>query len=444
MTKKKQLFNTWAPNEGNLWTKFAKPALFVHTENVSVGRIVEAEIPFNIQQLNDGKTAIIVDLPSVAGVEAGLGLAKFGFRPVPLYNGIHQPPNGIFVNAVNNTDIINALVDGADILKDINFSATAPPAFLLDTNRDVELSDIDKKRYEDRYIYDNRWNIDLYDMPTAAYMKEQGISRVVVWTENALQRDLRAITNSYLDAGIEVSTYINGQIVKILPISSFDGNERKNIRVSSETKESVRKFENARFGLLLVVILAAINLIGMFLVIGEPFLWTAPSIMWLTYLWVPEIVGDIIAIALSIAYFVLYLSSHKKYKLIVAVAVFFGVDVAVLFVYALWYGLVAYTGYSFMYGVIVFVTPIVLLSMLVSGAKVYKRVEKIDEDEYVATLDRIDGVPANNRGRIHPRRRAFRSFRGRHYRGYSGYGGTGRGGYGGSGGYGGYGGGFGG
>ena len=430
----KEVFQTWAPQEGFVWTKFAKPALFAHMEKQKRGRqVYSANIPMDIRELDTRSTALIVDLPGSFGVEVGLGLANNGFRPIPLYNGIHEAQNGDLSPAVDNTAIINALHTGADKLRYAALQAQAPPAFLLDSNRDTNPA-------FSGALYDNRWNVDIDDMPDPLYLEEQGISRVVVWTEHGIQDDLRTIIRSYQDFGIDLVTYIDGNLEHRV-FTSVRTNEPKMLAepkmpaFPKETTEAVRHFENGRFALLVVVILASINLIGMFLVNEEPFLWTAPTIMWLTYLWVSEIIGDVIAIALTLIYWLLYWQSHKKRGLLQAAALLFGIEVIVLFVYAISYGLAAYTEDSFYYGLIVFVTPVVLLVLLVRGAAAYKTVRKISEIDYEATLDDIDGLGQDNRTSTHlaPRRRVLRSYRGANYRGYGGYGGTGRGGYGGGG-----------
>ena len=434
----KQLFSIWAPNEGQAWTKFTKPALFVHTENVQATRINATYVPLDVRDYVNKNTAIIVNLPGASGVEVGLGLARAGSRPVPLYNGIHEPQNGGLASVVDNTKIIEALVSGAEVLDSTSISETAPPAFLLDSNRNIDLN-------ENHAMYDNRYSIGSDDMPTADYMKSQGISQIFVWC-NTLQGDLKSILIDYHNAGIAVMTYIDGSV--IFENENTLGLSTATPAIPKAVSDAVRNFENARFGLLLITLLAGFNLIGMFLVLGQPFLWTAPTIMWLTYLWVPEIVGDIIALLLVGAYIALYFASYKKHKLIIAATVLFAVEVAVLFVYALSYGLVDYVGGSFWYGVVVFAGPVFLLYLLSKGAPACKKVGEIGDNEYLDALDYIDGISdgghrGNNLFRVPRRRRIFRPYRSANYRGYSGYGGTGRGGYGGSGyggGYGGFGG----
>lgn len=440
MSIRKKAFNAWAPREGQVWTKFAKPAMFVHVTSPKFRPTLnEIEIPHAFQRLDDGKTAIIADLPSIEGVAAGIGLARLGFRPVPLYNGIHEVNNGGLPNAVDNRDIIAALSDGIAILENTHLRQTAPPVFLLDSNRDFP-------SLASKNAFDNRWNIDFDDFPSADYMREQGITKIAVWANGEIHNDLRAILGGYQDDGIEIAVYADGQL-QPAQIDTPANKMPQARRVSSDKKDAVRTFEGARFAFLLVGIMAAVNLFWMFFVRYQPLLWTAPTIMWLTYLWVPEIAGDIIAVVLTVAYFTFYITSAKKQSLLLIACGLFTIDVVVLFIYAAWYGIAAYTGYSFFYGLIAFVPPVIMLVIIIRGALVSKRVEKFSYHAYSSALDFIDFNPKISQDEVllgQPRR-VFRPLRTRRFRGFGGYGGTGSGGYGGSGGgYGGYGGGFGG
>jgi len=177
--------------------------------------------------------------------------------------------------------------------------------------------------------------------------------------------------------------------------------------------------------------------------------------MWMTYLWVPEAVGDSIAVLMAVAYLMLYIMSQKRRKLMIAALIFFGIDVAVFYIYALSYGLWAFTGYSSIYGLIVFGLPIYFISTLINGVKAQIDLKGTSESDYFKSLDNLDNEYDNygndhHNGGFHGHGHIGRGVRRRHfrgYRGYGGYGGSGRGGYGGSGyrgGGGGYGGGFGG
>jgi len=433
----KLLYKAWAPIEGETWTRFAKPALFANIHKIGGWNVPDADIPHDIRSLTDGKTAIIVDMPGAKGVEIGIGLARIGFRPVPLYNGIHETSNGVMPNIVDNFPIIDALSASVATLRFINgnISPKAPPAFLLDSNRDPQLLNTTTM------MYDNRWNVELDDMPSFTYMKEQGINRLVIWTEGKIQDDLIPIVNSYRSAGIIVAStnaktrYDNNSFSETIKATP----ETSTPEIDPEIKEAVRIFENARFGLLLAILFAGLNLFGMFFINEEPILWTTPSIMWITYLWVSEIVGDLIAIAMSIFYLVIYILLHRRPHLMAVAFAVFGFDFLVYFVYVLYYGVAAFTGYSLFYGIIVFVPPVISMILLIRGANVYQKVSELSEADYLLCLNHIDDLHSDHIEDLRPCRRIFRPYRSANYRGYSGYGGTGRGGYGGYGG-GGYGG----
>ena len=436
----KSLFKTWAPNEGQRFTEFAKPALFVHVDAFTYfhdGRRLEVpSIPMDLVQLHNNQTAIIVDFPSALGVENGIGLAKIGFRPVPLYNGIHETKIGGLTEVVENLPIIDALVAGSRILKDLEISADAPPAFLLDYNRDKEVTSIEG-------MYDNRWSVGLDDMPDAIYMREAGIKRLVIWTEGDVCQDLAPIIDSYRDLGIEVINFGYGKmpdqvsdhsaIVASSPTENQHQDDFEPISENEEKKSSstvsemmqgrIRDFENARFNLLLITILAFVNLFFMFIVNDEPILWTAPSLMWLTYLWVNYTLANIIALMIPIIYLILYLLAQKKRHLIIAALIFFSVDLVVFYLYALDYGLLAFAGGSFAYALLVFILPLAFLLYLVKGARAWKLLQGTTYPEYLKFLDDLDDQLQGGGTRVATRRH----FRG--YRGYRGYGGSGNGGY---------------
>ena len=440
----KELYRIWAPSEADKWTRFAKPAMFVHTNSFAfLNKIEAANIPPNITQLNNKETAFIVDLPAETSVVIGLGLAKNDFRLVPLYNGIHETKIGALDPVINNQPIVDALISGADVLKNLRISTDAPPVFLLDSRRDLEITSSDN-------LYDNRWSIDFEDMPAASYMKSAGINRVVIWGKKDVKEDLVPIINSYQDVGIEILTFIDGKMIesekelqaslshKKTQLSQSFASDETSAKVTSQTKELVRKFENARFGLMLITILAFINLFFMFFVMDAPLLYTAPSLMWMTYLFLSYGMANFLAIVIPVIFLILYLKSQKNRYLMVAALIFFGIDLLVFYIYAIFiYGIGAFTEGYFYYGVLVFIPPVWLISFLISGVRAEKELKGVNEISYLKHLDQLDKMPPcnNPRGRVRVRSSRFRGYRDcrGNYRGYSGYGGTGSGGYSGSG-----------
>ena len=421
----KELYQIWAPIEADKWTRFAKPALFIHVDDFSFlnSNVHVSDIPFQIKQLDHNKTMIIVDLPGEASVQSGLGLAKIGYRPVPLYNGIHETKIGGLSPVVDNQPIVDALVSGADILKGLEIENDAPPAFLLDYDRAQEVVSTDG-------LYDNRWSVDFEDLPEASHLKANNINRVVIWTEKEMRQDLTPIIESYRDASIQILTYIDGEFRTQGSAVSVTSN-----LLSNRAQEQVRKFENARFSLLLITIVAFVNLFFMFIII-QPILYTAPSIMWMTYVWVSEGMGDVLAIALSVMYLLFYLLSQKNRNLMIAAFIIFGIDIIAFYSYAfIYYGVVAFTEGYLYYGLLAFLPPLFFITSLFKGARSWKDLKGVSETQYLTYLDQLDGPTRSDLGNHRIRRRRYRGYRdsGGNYRGYRGYGGSGSGGYSGSG-----------
>jgi len=417
----KDLFKVWAPQSfDNRWARFAKPALFVglsdYRDSVSVAKSSSFAVPDGITRYVEDGAAFIVDLPGASSVESGLALAQLGVRPVPLYNGVHEKNIGGLREVVDNSPIINALADGALALKDLPLEGNARPAFLLDYNRNQQVTT------DTLDMYDNRWSIELDDMPDTSYLHMEGIRQIVVWSNSKVHDDLLPILDSYRDAGINVAFYTS---------------QTQTSGISPKAYDDIRIFENARVALMLIAGMALLNLFFQFFVREEPLLWTAPIIQWLTYLWIPEIVGDVIAVFMTSVYVVLYFMSSRRRNLITAAFGLFGLEVAVFAIYVVYYGVASYTGYSFWYGVVVFGFPALCFYLLVKGVAAWKHIKHMDDNEYYTSLDEFDDTHFGNDAII-TRRRHFRGFRG-----YGGYGGSGRGGYRG-GGYRGYGGGYGG
>ena len=238
------------------------------------------------------------------------------------------------------------------------------------------------------------------------------------------------IIDSYSDAGIAVVVF-DGD--KVAARSNSDAKR-------ADKHDSVRKFENARVGMLFIVLMAVVNLFFMFFVWFQPLLWTTPTIMWLTYLWVPELIGDIIALLFVAGYIVLYFMSQKRRKLMTLTLAIVLFETIVLWVYAGIYGISSFTGYSFWYGALVFSLPVIFIVFLAMGAKQVKNLKDVDFHQYRDALEKIDeeAQPDDDNDSMFGGIGVGR----RHFRGFRGYGGSGLGGYRGSGG--GYGGGFGG
>lgn len=185
-----ETYKIWAPDDA-LWTQWAKPVIFMNKMSYRYGK---PQIP-NISWIEglDRNTMIIVDLPGAGSVLESLGLAQMGYRPVPLFNGVNAKYTRVVVQV---QDIVSALYTGADELLTCSIRTDAPPVFMLDYDRMIESR-------KQPGMFDNRWCVFAQDMPSAAFLQEHGIQRIIVRTI-AIQDDLAHILYRYQEAGIAV------------------------------------------------------------------------------------------------------------------------------------------------------------------------------------------------------------------------------------------------
>jgi hypothetical protein len=204
-----EVYKIWAPEDA-LWSQWAKPVLFMQSADRS---FKELEIPeINWIHSLESQTMIVVDLPGESGVKESLALARLGYRPVPLYNGVNGRS---FSVAVKVGEIATALFEGADILATYSIRPDAPPVFMLDSNRMNGAGKLPG-------TYDNRWCVFPQDMPSAAFLKNAGIRKVIVRSDS-IQNDLSHILLRYQQEGIEIYQCIGGNIgiVSVVKPSKF-------------------------------------------------------------------------------------------------------------------------------------------------------------------------------------------------------------------------------
>lgn len=199
-----ETYKIWAP-DNSLWTQWAKPVLFINQPYIRNDKFEIADIQWI--RSADNHTLIIVDLPGQSGVIESLGLARLGYRPVPLYNGVSAQYSSMIVKV---NDIVTALYKGAEELIKCNIRLDAPPVFILDSNRM-------RGNGKSPGTYDNRWCVFPQDMPSASFLIKQGINRVIVRAET-IQNDLSHILHRYQDEGIEI--YLcTGEEPKKVPVA---------------------------------------------------------------------------------------------------------------------------------------------------------------------------------------------------------------------------------
>ena len=191
----------WAPDDA-VWSQWAKPVMFMLPAEISFRKPEIPEIGW-IKSL-ERDTMIIADLPGQSGVMESLALARLGYRPVPLYNGVNGRTSKMIVKV---GEIQTALFSCADILAAYSISSDAPPVFMLDSNRM-------NGRGKQPGTYDNRWCVFPQDMPSASFLLNAGIRRVIVRSDR-IQNDLAHILLRYQKDGIEINLCSGEDIRKI-------------------------------------------------------------------------------------------------------------------------------------------------------------------------------------------------------------------------------------
>jgi hypothetical protein len=173
---KYQIFEAWAP-PANPWSAWAKPAPFAHLPPELAIRPVLTPREATLFPRAVERTALIVDARGATSVEYGLALAGIGYQPVPLFNACPMPPVSGFEiarSAIDARSIVNALIVGADSLRQTRVAANAPPAFLIDALRLSPEAAIDDD------TFDNRSVIFASDLPSARFLRGQGITSALL------------------------------------------------------------------------------------------------------------------------------------------------------------------------------------------------------------------------------------------------------------------------
>lgn len=199
---KEEIFAAWAP-EASLWSRWAKPVLFAHLSPAALPGPVPETLP-DLGWLADPSelTAVILDLPGAEGVSTAVALAERGYRPVPLYNAVPRPAEGLMsgssVAAVDLWPVMIALVRGAEQLARLEISPAAPPVFLLDAKRHGLGREMQPGEFDNRSICFTT------DFPSANFLLAQGIRRAVLVQESGLEprSDLAHILRRWQDGGI--------------------------------------------------------------------------------------------------------------------------------------------------------------------------------------------------------------------------------------------------
>jgi hypothetical protein len=228
---KEEIFQAWAPDT-SLWWTWAKPVLFAH-----LGAVVDSsEIPAASEDVNwcpptENKVVLVADLPGADGVWLGIVLAERGYRPVPLYNALPLPGGQPILDpltrhavaAVNVLPIISALRQAAGGLAGCQIPSDAPPAFLLDANRQGDGRSLLPGEF------DNRSVCFTTDFPSANFLLAHGFQRALLVQKTGLQPqpDLAHVLRRWQEGGIvleSLATNASGQPERLeIPRPSWYG-----------------------------------------------------------------------------------------------------------------------------------------------------------------------------------------------------------------------------
>jgi len=186
-----ETYEIWAPADSR-WSVWAKPILFAHAPT-QVSPMVSLEAPDVSAYSYARETAVIVDLPGAASALVGMALAELGYQPVPLYNSARAP--GAIINMGAIADV---LVAGAERVRRAPKRTDAMPAFLMNADR---LDHPNAALMPGRY--DNRWVLAPQDMPSATFLTEAGVKKVLL-VAAGVANDVAHVLYRYQEAGLEL------------------------------------------------------------------------------------------------------------------------------------------------------------------------------------------------------------------------------------------------
>jgi hypothetical protein len=162
--------------------------------------------------------AIVVDLPGADAIHYGLALIAHGWRPVPVLDGSPGPfglpafttdssslTGGVrkSVSTVDMSGLLLALCQGVSRLRLAPLERDAPPAFLLDANRMMGVPS------ESGEVFDNRWMVFPQDFPSARFLQEHGIRKVILVHDRFVpqpQEDLAHVLLRWQEEGIAIES----------------------------------------------------------------------------------------------------------------------------------------------------------------------------------------------------------------------------------------------
>lgn len=199
MRTREEVYGQWA-GEGAVWSPWVKPVLFSEMAESVLGlEPASMEAPQDVEWPWLPRTgtgfALVLDLPGVRAVPLSVALARRGYRPVPLFNGVPRLGDSV----VPSEPIARLLVSLGEDVERAGLPLDAAPAFVLDAGR------MAGGRVPRPGEFDNRWMVFAQDLPSASFLLEHGIHRVLLVQEgSAIAEDVTHVLRAYRKGGIDL------------------------------------------------------------------------------------------------------------------------------------------------------------------------------------------------------------------------------------------------
>ncbi len=191
----REVYKIWAPADKK-WVDWVRPVPFVELKTQTKAyEVSDLTIPVlcGIEEY-EKNAAILVDLPDVESVKAGLALAKIGYRPIPIYNGTIEQRGARATT--DNQSVGIGLQWGAKALEEMTLKEDASPAFLVDSGR--------LSRFKlTESVFDNSWDVYPQDLPSGNYFRNNGIEKIIV-IGTSISRDLKKLLYDYQRKSVEI------------------------------------------------------------------------------------------------------------------------------------------------------------------------------------------------------------------------------------------------
>ncbi len=201
-----QAYEVWAPASA-LWSPWVAPVLFTQLDCASRATVSFEELLTPWASGLDKETAVVLDIEGVDAVRVAVTLARRGMAPVPLFNASPAPISTLQIvgttdnsayEAVPMQGLIAAMCWATEELSKISRPEQSSPVFMLDSRR--------LGRSVSEGMFDNRWMLVPQDFPSAKFLREHGIARVLLvqTDKSSPQADLAHVLLRYQEQGIEI------------------------------------------------------------------------------------------------------------------------------------------------------------------------------------------------------------------------------------------------